>query len=195
MSGRYVKSSWICWVIAASLLALPAAAATERGKRRAADELLNVFLSPGNAQWLVGPIARLATAEEIDSYLQIVDDEEAERFIAEFWSRRQPIEGVPGLSARQQFEHLAEEADRLYGEETAAGRRTDRGTIFIVYGPPDEVDYKQARRARDGEIEVWLYESGKTGLDGKAPKRAYHFIQENDLTRFAIGSELPKLLP
>lgn len=195
MRGRYVKSSWICWLIAASLLAAPGAPAAERDKQYSVDQLLNVFLSPGNAQWLVGPIARLATTEQIEAFLEIVDDEEAERFIAEFWSRRQPIEGVPGLSARQQFEHLSEEADRLYGEETSAGRRTDRGTIFILYGPPDEVDYKPARKARLGEVEVWLYESGKTGLDGKAPKRSYHFIQQDDLTRFATGTELPKLLP
>jgi GWxTD domain-containing protein len=190
-----VKSSWICWLIAASLLAASSAAGAERGKRRSADELLNVFLSPNNAQWLVGPIARLASEEEINAFLEIVDDAEAERFIGEFWSRRQPIEGVAGLTARQQFEHLAEEADRQYGEEIYAGRRTDRGTIFIIYGPPDEVDYKPARKARLGEVEVWLYEPGKTGLDGKAPKRSYHFIQQGDLTRFAQGRELPKLLP
>ncbi len=195
MNGRSVKSSWICWVIAASLLAAAPAGGAARGKPRSADDLLNVFLSPGKAQWLVGPISRLASDEEIAAFLEITDDEEAERFIAEFWSGRRPMDGTPGLTARLQYEHLAEEADRLYGEQTFPGRRTDRGTIFILYGPPDEVDYKPARKAKYGEVEVWLYDAGKVGLDGKAPKRAYHFIQEDDLTRFAAGRELPKLLP
>ena len=200
MSGPYVKSSWICCLIAASLLgasllAGPPAGAAERGKQRAADELINVFLSPGPAQWLAGPIAGLATDEQIDAYLAITDDDVAERFIDEFWSSRRPIEGMPGLTARQQFEHLADEADLRYGEETFPGRRTDRGTIFILYGPPDEVDYKPARRAKHGEVEVWLYVRERIGLDGKAPKRAYHFIQVDDLTRFAEGAELPRLLP
>ncbi len=200
MSGPYVKSSWICWLIAASLLAAsllvgPAAGAAERGKRRSADELINVFLSPGKAQWLIGPIAHLASDEQIDAFLEITDDESAERFIGEFWSDRRPLEGAPGLTARQQFEHLAEEADLRYGEATFPGRRTDRGTIFILYGPPDEVDYKPARRARNGEVEIWLYERARIGLDGKAPKRAYHFIEQDDLTRFATGAEKPKLLP
>jgi len=190
-----VKSSWICWLIAASLLAGPAASAAERGKRRSADELLNVFLSPGKAQWLVGPIARLASDEEIDAFLEITDEAVAERFIGEFWARRKPIEGAPGLTARRQFEDAAEEADRRFGEATYPGRRTDRGTIFILYGPPDEVDYKPARRQRLGLVETWLYEGAKIGMDGKAPKRAYHFIQRDDLTRFALGPELPKLLP
>ncbi|MFQ5349116.1 MAG: GWxTD domain-containing protein [Thermoanaerobaculia bacterium] len=190
-----MKSSWICWLIAASLLAGAPAGAAERGKRRSADELINVFLSPGKAQWLVGPIARLATDEEIDAFLEIADEQEAERFIDEFWSRRRPIGGVPGRTARQQFEALAEEADRLYGEATFPGRRTDRGTIFILYGPPEKIEYKPARRKKLGEVEVWLYDTEKVGLHGKKPKRAYNFIQEDDLTRFAISSELPKLLP
>ena len=134
MSGPSVKSSWICCLIAASLLAASGAGAAERGKRRSADELLNVFLSPGYAQWLVGPIYQLLSEEEVGAYLEITDDEVAERFIDEFWSRRKPIEGAPGLTARQQFEHLAEEADRRFGEQTYPGRRTDRGTTFILYG-------------------------------------------------------------
>ena len=194
-----MKSSWTCWLIAASLLAGAAGevAGAQRGKRkpRSADELINVFLSPGKAQWLVGPIARLVSEEQIEAYLEITDDAAAERFIGAFWAERRPLEGMPGLTARQQFEHLAEEADRRFGEETFPGRRTDRGTIFILYGPPDEVEYEPARKARQGEIEAWYYERPRIGLDGLAPKRAYYFIQEGDLTRFARGSELPKLLP
>jgi GWxTD domain-containing protein len=190
-----VKSSWICWLIAASLLAASPSGGAERGKQRSADELLNVFLSPGRAQWLVGPIARLATDEEIEAYLEITDEVAAERFIDEFWARREAIEGIPGLTARQQFEELAEEADRRFGEPTFPGRRTDRGTIFILYGPPDEVEYRDSRRRRLGLVETWLYEGSRLGLDGQPAKRAYHFIQEGDMTRFALGSELPRLLP
>ena len=193
-----MKSSWICWLIAASLLLGAAAgSAAERDRRKAPtpDELINIYLSPSRAQWLVGPIARLASDEEVAAFLAITDDAAAERFIAEFWSTRRPLEGVPGLTARRQFEHLAEEADRLYGEETYPGRRTDRGTIFILYGPPDEVDYQPARKAKYGEIEVWRYAKGRVGLDGQAPQRSYHFIQDGDLTRFAKSLEMPKLLP
>ncbi len=102
---------------------------------------------------------------------------------------------MPGLTARQQYQHLAEEADRLYGEETYPGRRTDRGTIFILYGPPDEVEYEPARKARQGTLEVWRYEGERVGLDGEQPKRAYYFIPEGDITRFAVAAELPRLVP
>lgn len=194
-----MKSSWTCWVIAASLLAGAAAdaGAAQRGKRRSrqADELINVFLSPGKAQWLVGPIARLVSEEQIEAYLAITDEAAADRFIDDFWAERKPLEGIPGLTARQQFEDLAEEADRRFGEATYPGRRTDRGTTFILYGPPDEIDYLRARKAQVGDVEVWSYERPRIGLDGQAPKRAYYFVQDGDLTRFAAGSELPKLVP
>ena len=196
-----MKSSWTCLLIAASLAAAPAAGAAERGRWRTADELINIFLGPGNAQWLVGPIARMASPEEIDAFLEITDDEAAERFIDRFWSQREPVEGAPGLTAREQFEKLAEEADRQFGEQTLRGRHTDRGTIFILYGPPDEVDHKPVASARTGRfrsrpvsssrgvVERWRYRPDKTGLDGRKPKRTYRFIRRNDFTRFANGSE------
>ena len=196
-----MRSSWIRCVIAAGLVAATAASAAERARWRPAEELINVFLAPGNAQWLVGPIALMASDEEIDAYLEITDDEAAERFIAGFWARREPLEDGPGLTARQQFEHRAEEADRLYGEDTLRGRYTDRGAIFIVYGPPEVVDHQPVKSRRQsrfrspppgsgqGVVERWLYTSGTVGLDGQAPKRAYYFIRRNDLTRFADGSE------
>jgi GWxTD domain-containing protein len=190
-----VKSSWICWLIAASLVAGLPATGAEREKRGSADEVINLFLSPGYAQWLAGPIAHIATDEEIEAYLAITDDEAAERFIDEFWSRRVPVAGPPGVTARQQFERLAEEADRKFGEDTLIGRRTDRGTIFILYGPPAEVDYQPARKARAGLVEIWKYEKDEVGMDGNAPKRHYYFIKRNDVTVFALPSEWPKLLP
>lgn len=199
--GDGVKSSWVCWLIAASLLAgLPGAAAA-RGKQRSPEELVNVLLTPGNAQWLVGPIARMASEEEVEAYLTISDDEEAERFIDEFWSGRQPIEGVPGVTARQQFEQLAQEADRKFGEAAYPGRRTDRGTIFIIYGPPDEVDFKPLQRhrlshyrtsppsSRHGRVEHWRYDKDRVGLDGRSPRRIYKFVRNGELVRFAPGSE------
>ena len=197
--GGRGRGVW-CLVAFGLLVGLPADAA-ERRKARPPGELVNVFVSPGNAQWLVGPIALMASDEEVDAYLEITDDEAAERFIDSFWSRRKPIGDTPGLTARQQFEHLAEEADRLYGEETLRGRHTDRGTIFILYGPPDEVDHKPVQRRRvgryrsppvssgQGMVERWIYNDDKVGLDGRAPKRTYRFIRRNDLTRFANGSE------
>jgi GWxTD domain-containing protein len=190
-----VKSSSICWLIVASLLAGTPAAGAKRGKQRSPDELINVFLSPGRAQWLVGPVARLLTEDQIEAYLGITDEDEAERFIDEFWAGREPLEGAPGLTARRQFELLSDEADRRFGEATYPGRRTDRGTVFILYGPPDEVDYKPAQRAEDGDIEVWTYSQPRLGLDGRTPKPFYHFIRQGDLTRFATGAERPKLLP
>jgi GWxTD domain-containing protein len=170
------------------------APASERRKPLTADDLINVFLAPRHAQWLVGPIAHLATAEEIETFLALTDDAEAERFIDEFWARRRPASGLTGMTARQQYEHLAEEADRRFTEAAFPGRRTDRGTIFILYGPPAEIDYQQARRARDGELEIWRYGPEEVrGLDGTSPRHAYVFIKTDDLTRFARLSELPRL--
>lgn len=199
--GGHGRGLWC--LVAASLLSAPPAAAAERGNGRTPDELVNVFVAPGYAQWLVGPIARLASEDEVRAYLAITDDAAAERFIDEFWQRREPMPDMPGLSARQQFEQLAEEADRQFGEATFRGRHTDRGTVFILYGPPDDVQHRPARPARSGRyrsppmssrhglVERWLYRKARVGLDGSSPRGEYRFIREGDLTRLVKPARLP----
>ena len=57
------------------------------------------------------------------------------------------------------------------------------------------MDYEDSQRRRLGLVEIWRYERPRLGLDRQAPKNAYYFIQDGDLTRFAEGSELPRVLP
>lgn len=191
-----MKSSRIRCLVAAGLLVSLTSVAAERDEQRSRGDLVNVFLAPGNAQWLVGPIARMASEDEIAAYLAITEDEAAERFIDGFWARREPAEAESGPTARQLFEERAEEADRLYTEAMVPGRRTDRGTIFILYGPPDEVKFKPAKpkrggryrsrpmSSRYGQVEHWIYAEGQVGLHGRPPRRAYRFVRVGDLTRF-----------
>ncbi len=187
-----MKSFWTCCVAASLLLASPAAMAA-KGKPRKPDELINVLLSPGYAQWLVGPIHRIASQEEVEAYLAIPDDDQARRFIDEFWSRRPGTTGIPGLSLRQLFLDRAEEADKRFTEAAYPGRRTDRGAIHVIYGEPREVRYERPRRQREAPIEVWVYDQETTvGIDGSRPERAYHFQKRGDLTSFARPSSLPR---
>lgn len=159
-------------------------------------ELTNPFLGPDYSGWLVGPIARLATPEEIQAYLALNKDEQAREFIEAFWAKHDTlVDPLRGKTVRQIFEERSAEADRAFSEAGYLGRRTDRGAIFILYGNPTKTDYEVAPVPSEPPLAVWIYdETAPVGLDGKRPASRYRFIKRGDLTvTYTPGRPDPRL--
>jgi GWxTD domain-containing protein len=176
------RGRWLGLGLAATLVAWPLAG----GERTPPpEELTNFRLGPDLATWLVGPLSRLASAEERTAYLQLADDAAAERFIAEFWERRggiRPFPPTPGYL----FQERVARADVLYREGHHAGHRTDRGTIYALHGAPAAIEFEASPSPGGEPIEIWLYpKDAPPGLDGDSPKRVYSFRRSADgVTRF-----------
>lgn len=198
MIDRFVKSSSTCCVdpdgrlrwrqmgrllgclLLALVLGLSAAPAEAARKWRDFDPavLLNPLLGPKYAQWLVGPIARIADRDEVEAFLQLTDDASAAAFIEAFWSHR-------GDQLKRRFDERCAEADDRYTEAAYRGCRTDRGTVYVLYGDPSEEDFDIAPYRGGPPLIVWRYDrNAEEGLDGEEPKRQYEFIREGDLTTF-----------
>ncbi len=176
-------------VLALAVTALPAAA--KKKKNKPPTELINLHLGPEYSQWLVGPISRLIGPSEMDAYLALTDDAAAQRFIEEFWAGLDPDPDRPGNAIREAFDKRAAEADKLYSEAGYLGRRTDRGTIYVLFGPPDKTDYEISPDPKDPPIETWEYPSdAPAGLSGEHPARLYRFIKRGDITVFYTPSSL-----
>jgi GWxTD domain-containing protein len=150
----------------------------------APEDLINPRLGPAYAQWLVGPVARLASGEEIDRYLALTSDAEAAAFVEQFWAERNPFPNRPDNPLRTTFEERAAEADRRYGEGGFRGLRTDRGTIYVLYGEPTRMDRDIPPAAGDPPLEVWFYENAEAGLGGDRPQPVYRFIKRGEVTTF-----------
>jgi GWxTD domain-containing protein len=89
--------------------------------------------------WLEQDVAYIITDEERAAFKNLSNDEEREAFIENFWLRRNPTPDSPENEFRE--EHYRRIA--YANEHFAAGRagwRTDRGHIYIAYGPADSVD-------------------------------------------------------
>jgi GWxTD domain-containing protein len=175
------------WALASlallALLATTACGSTPPASRRSLVDLTNPFLGPEYSQWLVGAIATLATPEEIDAFLALRDDAAAAELVRRFWEQRDPAPDRPDNPLLEAFEKRSAAADRLYTEAGFTGRRTARGTVFVLYGPPKDVDYQVADRAGLPPVEVWLYgDDSPSGLDGRKPESFYRFIKQGDLT-------------
>jgi GWxTD domain-containing protein len=175
-------------VLAGALGALLAAAtAVEAGVSRDPVDLLNVALSPRYAGWLIGPYGRLASDQEIRQYLGLSSDDAAADFISSFWERRNPHPGSPDNAVRDLAEQRVTEADRRFSEGGVPGRRTDRGTTFVLYGEPDKIEFEPSQLYGEPPLEVWSYPAdAPKGLDGKKPKRSYRFVKRGDLTVFYV---------
>lgn len=180
----------VCLILVAALAAVPAAEAKQERKKKAAkpldpEELFNPLLGVDHCAWLVGPIARIASAEEIERYMSLVADQDAEAFIQSFWAQRN--EGTPIFheTPRDRFEARVAVADKRFSEAATAGSKTDRGTIFVVYGEPSSTFYEEPREVGGLAPEVWEYpEDAPPGLDGDPPARRYRFIKLGDHTVF-----------
>ncbi len=205
MKDLYAKSSSIScatpkyFALAVALVAvfvlLPSAVEAKKGKNYDRAMLINPFLGPEHARWLVGPVARIATDQEVEEFLAITDDAEAAKFVEGFWQRRQRPEGDYRKSLQEIFEERVAEADHQYTEDGVRGSRSDRGTIWVLYGPPEEVDYEVAPWYGGPPIEVWNYpkdakdaKDASLGLDGETPKKRYEFIEDEGRTVFYIKS-------
>ncbi len=175
-----------------TLAGLLAAGCAGTASRNPVD-LTNPFLGPEYTSWLVGPIARLATSQEIDAFLAVQNDEQARDFVEAFWAKRDPNGEKVGNPLREAFEDRAAYADKAFSEAGIPGRRTDRGAIFILYGVPTKMDHEVPPVPGASSLEVWIYEaSAPAGLDGRRPAGAYRFIRRGDqIVLYHPGLERP----
>jgi GWxTD domain-containing protein len=182
-------------LVLVALLAAGCGAGASSPRSEAA--LTNPFLGPEYTSWLVGPVSRLASPQEIQEYLALKDDGQAAAFVQAFWDRRDPAPEKPGNPLRQALDARSAEADRLYSEAGLLGRRTDRGVVYVLYGRPSKVDYEVSPVPHGPPVEVWMYESGSpSGLDGKRPAGIYRFIKSGDRTvTYLPGMHAAPLIP
>lgn len=160
-------------------------------------DLLNPALGPDYTSWLIGPVSFLATKEEVTAYLALKSDAAAQQFIQQFWARRNPHPKRPDNVLLEVFEERSAEADRLYSEGGYLGRRTDRGTIYVLYGKPKKVDFEVPPASGAPPIEVWTYAPETApGLTGRKPASSYRFTKRGDLTVFYFsGRPGPPIRP
>jgi len=164
---------------------------------RSMAELINPALGPEYSSWLVGAASRLATPEEINEYVTLPNDQQAQGFVERFWQRHNPTPGKPENPLRQAFDARSAEADRLFSEAGRLGHGTDRGVIYVLYGPPQKTDHEVSPIRNGPPLEVWTYGTqAPSGLDGKRPSPFYRFVKSGDLMVLYAGrAAAPVTLP
>ena len=140
---------------------------TERAKKNQ-ETRLRKELNATYTRWVDQDVPYIITDEERRAFSRLQNDEEREQFIEQFWLRRDPTpDTVENEYKEEHYRRIA------YANEHFAsgvpGWRTDRGRIYIAWGPPDERDEHPSggsyqRRAEQGggststfPFEIWRY--------------------------------------
>src|SRR6202522_3423416 len=134
-------------------------------QKKQQKKALNVELSKTYKKWLNEDVVWIITDEERAAFKQLSNDEERDNFIEAFWQRRDPTPDT------EENEYKEEHYRRIaYANEHFAagipGWKSDRGRIYIMYGPADEIDshpsggtYERPMEEGGGETSTFPFET------------------------------------
>ena len=93
-------------------------------------------LSPGDRDF-VSKVQYIMTGEERKIFLELPDAEKA-KFKEEFWKRRDPDPDTEENEYKDEYFKRVDKAGEIFHGEGRPGWLTDRGRIYILFGPPGE---------------------------------------------------------
>ncbi|HXZ11670.1 MAG TPA: GWxTD domain-containing protein [Candidatus Sulfotelmatobacter sp.] len=149
--GRWAKV-FVYLILGAGLVAAPPASAQDSDQAKAdkkaakqaakerikKDRDLYKELDSQYKKWLDQDVVYIIMPEERTAFLHLTTNEEREQFIEQFWLRRNPDpDSVENTFKEEHYRRIA------YANEHYAsgipGWKSDRGRIYIMWGPPDEI--------------------------------------------------------
>ncbi len=163
---------------------------------QAAFAAQNVSTAPTPAQlprayekWLNQDVLYIVTGEERSAFERLRTDEERDRFIEQFWLRRNPNPGGSENPFKEEHYRRIAYSNAHFSFGHVSGWRTDRGRIYITMGPPDRIErhFDDAPAFERRHHERWHYR--RAGTD---PDSTIDFVDEKGIGDFRIsGSSRP----
>ena len=115
-------------------------------------------------KWLNEDVSYIITEEERKAFKQFATDEEREQFVEQFWLRRDPTPDTVENEYKEEHYRRIAYANEHYASGIP-GWKSDRGRIYITFGPPDEIDshpsggsYQRPSAEGGGETSTYPFE-------------------------------------
>ena len=113
-------------------------------------------LNPDDADF-INKIRYLISEKERRIFLEVPEDEK-KAWIEEFWKQRDPDPGTEENELKMEYYNRIELATEMFRTELKSGWMTDRGRIYILFGPPmDKVFYPMGSGPQGKCGETWYY--------------------------------------
>ncbi|HKS96269.1 MAG TPA: GWxTD domain-containing protein [Terriglobia bacterium] len=135
---------------------------TKEEKRR--QKAIQKEMESPYKKWLDEEVPYIITPSERAAFKKLTTDDERESFIETFWERRNPNPGSPENEFKEEYYRRIAYANEHYASGIP-GWKTDRGRIYITWGPPDEIDshpsggtYERPPEEGGGETSTFPFE-------------------------------------
>jgi GWxTD domain-containing protein len=135
----------------------------EKRKKQNAKALKHE-LNREHGTWLNEDVRWIITDDERKAFMQLSNDEERDQFIEAFWQRRNPNPDSEDNEFKDEHYRRIAYANEHF-PAGIPGWKTDRGRIYIVYGPPDEIEahpsggaYQRPMEEGGGETSTFPFE-------------------------------------
>jgi GWxTD domain-containing protein len=99
------------------------------------DKQLYKELASPYKKWLDEDVVYVISDEERKGFLQLQTNEEREQYIEAFWQRRNPDQDSPINAFKEEHYRRIAYSNEHFGSGMQ-GWRTDRGRMYIMWGPP-----------------------------------------------------------
>ncbi|HYW39572.1 MAG TPA: GWxTD domain-containing protein [Terriglobales bacterium] len=134
-------------------------------QRKANAKALKIELSKTYRKWLDEDVRWIITDEEKSAFMQLSNDEERDQFIEAFWQRRDPTPDTEENEFKEEHYRRIAYANEHFAAGIP-GWKSDRGRMYIVFGPADEIDshpsggsYERPMEEGGGETSTFPFET------------------------------------
>jgi len=111
---------------------------TDKERKKKEDKLRKELEGPYR-KWLNEDVAYIITDEERQAFKRLQTEDEKQQFIEQFWLRRDPTPDTAENEYREEHYRRIAYANERYASGIP-GWKTDRGRIYITFGPPAEIE-------------------------------------------------------
>ncbi len=91
--------------------------------------------------WLKEDVRYIITDQERADFKKLATDDERDKFVEDFWSRRNPTPESSENPYKEEHYRRIAYANTFFASDVP-GWKTDRGRFYIMWGPPESVDTK-----------------------------------------------------
>jgi len=165
-------------------------------QRKAKEKKAREELATPYKKWLNEDVAYIITDEERAAFKQANNDEEREQFIEQFWLRRDPSPDTEENEFKEEHYRRIAYANEHYASGIP-GWKTDRGRIYITFGPPDEIEdhssggfYERPPEEGGGETSTYPFQQWRYRyIDGIGNNIIIEFVDPTMSGEFRMTSD------